>query len=81
MIKKNKQQQLSFRKLYPSTKIELCFKNTLQQSYINPPNQKNQETPCDRKQILKSKADSDVDMKQDLFEFDFELRLSDGLEE
>ena len=28
--------------------------------------------------ILKSKTDSDVNMKQDLFEFDFELHLSDG---
>ena len=28
--------------------------------------------------ILKSKTDSDVNMKQDLFEFGFELHLSDG---
>ena len=31
--------------------------------------------------ILKSKADSDVDMKLDLFWFDFELHLSDGFAE
>ena len=30
---------------------------------------------------LKSKADSEANMKQDLFEFNFELRLSDGLVE
>ena len=31
--------------------------------------------------ILKSKTDSDVNMKQDLFEFGFELHLSDGFVE
>ena len=30
---------------------------------------------------LKSKAESEAKMKQDLFEFNFELRLSDGLVE
>ena len=38
------------------------------------------ETAANRK-ILKSKAGSDANMKQDLFEFDFELCLSEGLVE
>ena len=42
--------------------------------------QKTQESR-DRRNILKSKVDSDADTKQDLFEFDFELRLSDGVVE
>ena len=42
--------------------------------------QKTQESR-DRREILKSKVDSDADTKQDLFEFDFELRLSDGVVE
>ena len=34
---------------------------------------------CQLRKILKPKADFNVNRKQDLFEFDFELHLSDGL--
>ena len=40
-----------------------------------------QESAAKVGKILKSKADSDVNMKHDLFEFDLELRSSDSLVE
>ena len=39
------------------------------------------EERAGEQEIQSHKADSDVNMKQDLSEFDFQLRLSDGLVE